>query len=163
LPRKKNAPPSAMALSGLLNLSQPLASAQLHPPAGWVEGDHSHQALIEDTSLRVLEGIERVEQVLEQARSLEGGADERFLAEEAFLKELLARAQQPLSEDIVHKNHRQHDEDYVEEEEGGEVMHESEGHHGRQQHHHDNRSDHGGHQGAHHGGGGHHNEIPEVR
>jgi hypothetical protein len=156
-----------MALSGLLNLSQPLASAQLHPPAGWVEGDLSHQALIEDTSLRVLEGLERVEQALEEARSLEGGADERFLAEEAFLKELLARAQQqqPLSEDIVHKNHRQHEEDYVEEEEGGgEVKHDSgDGHHGRQQHHHGNRSEHGGHQGAHHGGGGHHNEIPEVR
>jgi hypothetical protein len=155
-----------MALSGLLNLSQPLASAQLHPPAGWgVEGDLSQQALIEDTSLRVLEGIERVEQALEEARSLEGGADERFLAEEAFLKELLARAQQqqPLSEDIVHKSHRQHEEDYVEEEEGGEVKHESgDGHHGRQQHHHDNHSEHGGHQGAHHGGG-HHNEIPEVR
>ena len=154
-----------MALSGLLNLSQPLASAQLHPPAGWVEGELTQQALIEDTSLRVLEGLERVEQALEEARSLEGGADERFLAEEAFLKELLARAQQqqPLAEDIVHKNHRQHDEDYVEEEEGGEVKYDSgEGHH-RQQHHHDNHSDHGGHQGAHHGGGGHHNEIPEVR
>jgi hypothetical protein len=154
-----------MALSGFLNLSQPLASAQLHPPAGWVKGDLTQQALIEDTSLRVLEGLERVEQALEEARSLEGGADERFLAEEAFLKELLARAQQqqPLAEDIVHKNHRQHDEDYVEEEEGGEVKYDSgEGHH-RQQHHHDNHSDHGGHQGAHHGGGGHHNEIPEVR
>jgi hypothetical protein len=160
-----------MALSGL-NLSQPLASAlgsaQLHSPAGWVEGDLSQQALIEDTSLRVLEGIELVEQALDEARnlearSLEGGADERFLAEEAFLKELLARAQEPLSEDIVHKNHRHHDADYAEEE-GGEIRHGSDGHH--RQNNHGNHSDHGRHQGAHHSahhGGGHHNEIPEVR
>jgi len=150
-----------MALSGLgaLNLSQPLASAlgsaQLRPTGAEGELRPPQDALIEDTTARVLEGIERMEKALKEARSLEDGVDESLLAEDAFLKELLAQAQEPHAEDIVHKGHRHHDEDDYEEEDREEMKHGKDGHQHGHGHGHGNHSE--------HHGGGHHHEIPAVR